>query len=472
MTGAEPDHHQPADTEGEDTEFGSLGPDTTARGAPGHDLDGIPLVEGMPEAAESIGMEWLAKELQPDGHQAEQADRGPAFGEVTQGRDGWLIKKSTEETYRARVASLWRAAAERKARLSGELEAPALIKPIDVVHYLKYRGLPQPGLPSLAESTWRAYRSALLWDFSRSNHPEFILACRELEQAVYPIIDHSGAAATAQTDMFDAAQAAQAAQKAARQKRGIPKADLVRLIDQLGGMNRHMKWGARVQYWLQAAIATGLRPGEWEFARWADDRQELLLAPILKAKADVPATVRHHRIAMASTHGTPVHKEPPTHLQMRAVPVEPSDRIFVAQHLYSIRQAAEMGFTFEEYQNYCRQTLWRACRQLWDGKKSYSLYQCRHQFSANSRSKMSRDELAAAMGHIRRGSTASYAGADRAHGKSPIAQRAAAQQAQAKNALAAGHPEQTQAQASPEAVQQPQSGSPETDSISVSFDTQ
>jgi integrase len=347
----------------------------------------------------------------------------PEFGAVVPGRDGWLIKESTAQSYRKRAERLWRAAAEKKARLSGDLEAPALIKPKDVVEYLQWRRLPQPGLPPISEATWYSYRSALLWDFSRTQEPEFSLACKELESLAISGKDDNGGAPAAPRY---------------NKKGGIKAADLTRLIDQLGTMNRKRGWGRRTQYWLQAGIATGLRPGEWEFARWADEAQNLLIAPTFKVKASPAAYAR----ASSGPQGqegslepqaattpnqeisgplstTPARRpEPPSHYPLRAVPVEPGDRLFVAEHLNSIQEAAEAGCNFEMYQEYCRQTLWRACRQLWGGTKLYALYQARHQFSANSRGKMSKDDLAVALGHSRKSTSARwYAGHLEAHRK-------------------------------------------------------
>jgi len=405
------------------------------------------------QEGESLGnlrdleMDWLAEHSLDRTHQFEErplqraraysgTDIGEAsFGEVRTGRDGWLIKESTAATYRTRANRLWRDAAERKARLKGDLEAPAIIKPMDVVDYLNWRRLQQPGLPPISQATWLSYRSALLWDFSRTKEPEFALACSALERMTY-----QGGGST-QDRPIEAPEV---------QKTGIKKADLARLIDQLGTMNRGggsssrnrvKNWGRRTQFFLQAGIATGLRPGEWEYARWADEHQNLLIAPTLKVKASPAAYARPRWLELTGQDPTQedvpqqgtapedlVH--PPKHLPLRAIPVEPADRFYVAGHLSSIREAADLGLSFREYQEYCRHALWRACRQLWGGTKRYSLYHSRHQFSANARGKLSPDELATLMGHSRR-STASqhYADARHAHRRSSGAMKHGQQQA-------------------------------------------
>jgi hypothetical protein len=356
--------------------------------------------QGAPETA--VEMDWL-QDVQPEppypwnGPSTSEApnDAGPEFGGVALGRGGWAIKVSTVEAYQRRANTLWRAASERKARLSGDPDSPALIKPMEVVEYLNWRLHPQPGLTPLERSTWMAYRSALLWDFSRTKDPEFGLACQELERLKEP------RSAQNESSPDDVSLTDEAHTQGPNKRRGIPLSDLVRLVDQLGAMNRHKKWGVRTQYWIQAGIATGLRPGEWQHARWADEAKNLLIAPTFKVKASPAAYARAGQDAPDDVQD----QDNPRSLPLRAIGVETSDQMYVEGHLICIREGLAEGMSFKAYQNYCRQTLWRACRQLWGGKKLYSLYNARHQFSANSRGKLSPDELANAMGHVRRANT-------------------------------------------------------------------
>jgi len=360
-----------------------------------------------------IEMEWLstdAGDLHPMDPTSADLE-GPAFGPVSAGKDGWLIKDSTAAQYTKVATRLWRLASIRKAHMNGDFEAPALVTPSEVVDYLIARARPQDGLPAFSQNTWNSYRSALLWELSKQESAEFAQALKRLEDITVWPRRHG-----------DQAVEGAEALAANNRKRGIPKADLARLVDHLGQMNRHRGWGARVQWWLEAAIATGLRPGEWEFTRWADSSHTLLLAPTYKAKADTPAAMRRglKKSDLATTPAAAqLLHETPTRLSMRAIPVDPSDKIYVQQHLQSIEQAAEEGVPFKAYHEYCRQTLWRACKQLWGNQKAYALYQARHQFSANSRGKLSRQDLAAVMGHSlyenRARSGAKYAGASMAH---------------------------------------------------------
>src|SRR3546814_8539599 len=49
----------------------------------------------------------------------------------------------------------------------------------------------------------------------------------------------------------------------------------------------------------------------------------------------------------------------------------------------------------------CQRLLYKANRALWPrASRIYSLYSARHQFGANAKQKLSREEVAALMGHI------------------------------------------------------------------------
>ena len=122
-----------------------------------------------------------------------------------------------------------------------------------------------------------------------------------------------------------------------------------------------------MRWWLQAGAATGLRPREWQRARWADESQSVLLVPTEKTRSDAPARLQHQVEDRQPQQAT-------AHPDMRSIPVETTfDRLAVASHLRQIEQAAKDGVDFEAYLEYARKALWRACRQLWAGKQNYTL---------------------------------------------------------------------------------------------------
>lgn len=328
---------------------------------------------------------------------------GPEFGPVHEGRGGWLIKESTRAFYETQARRIWRAAARDLAA-----EAGAVITPMHVVDHLVKRGRGEAGVDSLKLSSWTAYRAALLWDFSQHpNLAEYALAVRVLEECRHP-----------RPELAEEMRARD--HKDRVEKRGIPRGDLRKLIDQLGAMGRTVHWGARTQHWVLAGIATGIRPGEWEHTRWVDkDVMTWLFAPNSKEKADIPSTIRQRVAISAVMEGRSldsVHKPLKENLSMRVVPVDAIDRMVINAHLSSIAAAAEKGLSFTDYYNYCRTTLWRACKVIWNGKLNYSLYNARHQYSADVKRKLTPEEIAERMGHNNpRAARRHYASASEAH---------------------------------------------------------
>lgn len=359
----------------------------------------------LDEDHQFAGPEGAAAELPTPDVSPSHSTQGPAFGPVVAGRDGWLIRESTRDLYQDRVRWIWRSTA---SSMGSDPEAGAIITPMDVVEHFIRRGRGDPGVLPLKLSSWLAYRSALLWDFSRHPHlGEYVVALRTLEDSRHPVPELATKMQTI-------------ARKQRAEKSAIPRKDLKALLDELGGMNRFRQWGAKVQYWLQAGIATGIRPGEWEHTRWGDADKTWLLAPTYKEKADIPSTLRRRTLIDAAEQGRSpdeIHKPAREHLAMRAIPIDSSDRILVIMHMLAIEEAAARGTPFTKYQDYCRQTLWRACRRLWETKR-YGLYNARHQFSANSKQRLSPEEVGQLMGHTdARASHRHYAPAKRAYKK-------------------------------------------------------
>lgn len=355
-------------------------------------------------------------------HDADPATRDDP---VVTGRNGWMIKSSTAALYEKRVARLWReTAADARARPSAHHlnidEAAVQVTPIDVVTRLIDRFSPANGQAALTISSWLAYRSALLWDFSR--HPDksnYVAALQTLEAYRLP-----------HQEMREARRIERRTRTA---KNRISREHLSALINELASTKaRGANWGARVQHWLLAGMATGLRPNEWEFTKWADPERTLLLAPNSKLKADTPATIRDRIAAQAnSTLGEPRHTA--TLPSMRAIPVDERDRIYVDKHLQNI---ANSGMDFRDYYEVARKLLWRTCKSIWGDKHTYSLYVVRHQFSATHKLlDTSPDEIARLMGHSNtRAHTRHYAKARTSIHAGGASQRQAHTQAQQASA--------------------------------------
>jgi hypothetical protein len=309
-------------------------------------------------------------------------------------------RSTTEEEYRYRASLLWRQATEAKTT---DPQQPPMIKPIDVVDFLIERS------KSLQQTTWGLYRSALLFEFGSrlSDGPSYQEAYDKLAMTRESSGPRRRRTAGDQPDV--------APMRATRSsKAGLPKNDLAMLLDQLGLQNRTAGWGARAQYWLLATLATGVRPNEWEHASWGDQAQTWLLAPNSKRKVDVPAFHRQNKAAPADQQQTTQLEEDGIDAgdvdgpakTFRAIPVGSDSRVFVDLHLSSLNGC---GLEFQVYYNNCRTAIWSACKKIWKGKKTYSLYSARHQYSANTKAAYQIGDVAELMGQTDEKSPMHYA---------------------------------------------------------------
>ncbi len=205
--------------------------------------------------------------------------------------------------------------------------------------------------------------------------------------------------------------------------RAIRLADVETLNDELLNQgSQGGKWALRTSYWLQAGLATGLRPREWLHATWADEEKTSLHVMCGKTKLSTPAflqnSVRFDQ--RAEPFGTGVIE--------RTIPVgKDFDRMVIDAHMQSIRSTIDFAATpaeqdkqFARYYNQCRICLHRTCHKLWKGRKGYSLYTMRSQFSANTKAALGSGAAATLMGHSSADSpsAAYYGKASQAHTRS------------------------------------------------------
>lgn len=395
-----PDSQNP-DAEARDPVSDSQNPDIEAGAAPihSHNPDTAPAGDAAVELAalDDLDAEYI-----------EEGAIAPAPAKLKR-------TKQTEEAYAYRVRQLWR---QTLAAKTTDPQSPPAITPLDVVDYLLVRA------QEVKFRTWTLYRSALLWDFG-----ERAAGSPAYQEA------HAKLAATRGGQMRGTKP--ERIRASAKARAGIPEADLAAILNQLAEMNSSVRWGARTQYWLQAGIATGVRPSEWDRVSWADEDKTWLLAPISKQKVDVPAFNRT-KVALAEAPGrgedatqemdgpqaedAPDEEVPagaPTAARrpsLRAIAVKPEDRLYVDLHLASIHSS---GLPLQKYYANCRTVLWRACRKIWKGKRLYCLYSARHQFSANFKAENPLKDVAQAMGHNDEGKRATndYAPARLAYGR-------------------------------------------------------
>lgn len=177
---------------------------------------------------------------------------------------------------------------------------------------------------------------------------------------------------------------------------------------------------AELLMWLRAGLASGLRPVEWELARWHDKEARQLLVRTAKRKLG--------ENALPNLKGMPA----PSH-QDRIVTIDAQDVIWVDQHMAAVKRHLQSGEPFSAYYNNNRIYLWSICRELFGEKPPFTLYLMRGQFAANKKKLASPQDVAAMMGcapHV----------ASTYYGKKRYAHRSAIKDTQGQNEKSAPKP--------------------------------
>ena len=246
------------------------------------------------------------------------------------------------------------------SRLAEELQLPedAYPPPEAVVSFMRRNA------PNWKWATFRQYQASLVCRYEleaeKTGNPLFLATADEIRSLPYT----------------DCKSEREVGQTSSRKRKGIRRADYELLVANLSNPTRGGDYSKRAAYWLMAAVATGLRPREWEEAE-LDEAQGLLHAKNAKA---------------TNGRGTGL---------ARSVPVDRDDIALVRAHLESIKDLRAKGYTFAQIHDHCAVALNRACKALWgtDPTRRYALYSARHQFSANIKAIHTPDEVAALLGH-------------------------------------------------------------------------
>jgi len=345
----------------------------------------------------------------------------------------------TENQYAVYVRSMYNSSIRLR---TVDPQQPPVVTPLQVVRDLV------GSMNGYAPSTWKLYRSALLWHMATHRNDN------ELYEEAYQLIAGS-LAASRRPDLLNENQGANPdanansgadATKTTKPstKKTISEIDLNKLINQLCGMNRITNWGSRTQFWLLAGLACGARPSEWVGASWLDDSQTILCIPNSKRKMTVP-------IWQLIGPGQTIHDVEANHperllrgslfdpsKQTRNVAIASEDKLWVNLHLGALNDYLNKSPQFEvdqayiRYYNMCRKVLRKACLIAFE-KKQYPLYVMRSQYAANLKAELPLEEVAARMGHEPSGRTtmSSYGPRTSAHGgrgaPTPAQQQAKAQ---------------------------------------------
>lgn len=223
---------------------------------------------------------------------------------------------------------------------------------------------------SLRPSTWRQYRSSLVFHFERlrddsGNDP------KDLDDAIQMLLN---------SGCDECIRGKDAPRRTSSSKRrSISKQELQLIVSYL--QDHKSRWSFPVSIWLQAAVLTGLRPIEWQASKLQllETGEYTLL--VSNAKQSNGRGNGEFRTLHLGVMSSAEHRIINTHLQLVSN--------VIRQNLWAL------------YYRECRNTLYRTTRALWSNRASYpTLYTGRHQFAANAKQAwLSKPEVAALLGH-------------------------------------------------------------------------
>lgn len=309
------------------------------------------------------------------------------------------IKEATQKSYMKSVMAAHR---HSQAKRTFDWENPPIISIAEVVQDLIHR-------TDLTRETKLVTRSALMW-FIRSGQvaadDEAVKAMETLNRLKIP--------------------------RGPKPKDSKPKAiteeDLGKLLDALYDQSEKSTWAFRSTVWIRAGLACGARPIEWLEAQWADADKTILRLKNAKMKLLAPAFARKTHIDESAPEAEQLgYWESSEEDSYREIPLtRESDRSMVETQIQYIESIAPRSMSlegrraeFEKYHAACALAVRRACRKIWVGKRTYSLYTMRGQFAANMNASRGADDAAKLMGHASSDSpsVAYYGKWNQAHGR-------------------------------------------------------
>lgn len=293
------------------------------------------------------------------------------------------ISEQTRITYEGHLRSL-----RSKFLLANpHVEEPS---PVELVEFLINR------YDRLRPKTVLIYRSALLFCFRalRANDPEVEQACLMLQYGL-PKHGYRGNKPGQSISLYSSKSL---------HKRTFPRRDFERLLRFLGA--RGTDAADEMIDWLLSGLATGLRPAEWEFARWADTQRTHLRVKTLKRHLDKPT--------IPGLSEETLEQFPK--VEYRLVPVHDSARETVDAHLRNIAAHLHAGDPFSRIYEARRRFLRRACVDCFGPNGPvFTLYMMRGQFSANAKKVASAAEVAQLMGCMPKRVMGNYGSKKAAH---------------------------------------------------------
>lgn len=269
------------------------------------------------------------------------------------------ISPKTEAIYATKFEQLRRQTAQA---IGAQIETS--VAPIRIVEFLVKRK------PGLAKRSWRLYKAALDHQFrlARDSAPD---------QASQQEIDYALQILRAETQE---GALSRGTRTSARKAKRLRTADFEVLVEHIRKhLDKHVRARALLA-WCVATEPVGLRPSEWDAARRDTSDSGTPLLVIQNAKA---------------TNGR--GNGPTRTLDLSGCT---PGQLNAIDELLDLIEGYRRDGGFERFQSQIAEYLYRAARAALSKRAQYpSLYTFRHQFSANAKSHLNPQEVAALMGH-------------------------------------------------------------------------
>lgn len=159
---------------------------------------------------------------------------------------------------------------------------------------------------------------------------------------------------------------------------------------------------AQLIVWLMAGLASGLRPAEWEHAKWIDENEGILWTKTAKRKTG-QSPLPH------------LKDRPPQDERTRTVTIAPGDRVWVDQHMRQVKLHLQKNEPFATYYRNNRMYLQMLCKEIFPDETPFTLYMMRGQFAANRKKAVGLEKASEEMGCSAQTASSCYGNMTHAH---------------------------------------------------------
>lgn len=290
------------------------------------------------------------------------------------------IKESTKSTYSA--------AMKRLAKHAGT--DPQELITVHAAHRMVDAVMQRTGIK---QNTWSVERSAVLFALERALEQGHFMTVPQRDQMLNLLAELRAIKKPREEQSLDNKK---------KKPKTLPGADCKLILDLLDQWTQSRIWAESARLWLEATLVSGLRPSEWQVARWNLELPNTLRVLNGKTKKVGPAFLGNDaREELATSDSAP---------PWRDVPIAPDDVHVVDAHIRNMDDwlgadaydcdATSCIVSYRAFYEGARQTLRQACLQLWGkGGRTYPLYSARSQYSANTSAAFGPDITATRMGH-------------------------------------------------------------------------